>query len=114
MSRNSPVTTHILDLGSGKPASGVSVSLYRVTAQSETCIASGITDDDGRVMDWFDISVETGHYRIRFATGEWYHARGLETFFPEVCLDFHISDPGSHYHVPLLLNQWGFSTYRGS
>ncbi len=114
MSQKSPVTTHILDLGSGKPAAGVSVSLYRVTEQSETCIAKGITDDDGRVMSWFDTPVETGHYRIRFATGDWYQSRGLETFFPEVCLDFRVSDPDSHYHVPLLLNQWGFSTYRGS
>ena len=114
MTSKSPVTTHILDLGSGTPAAGVAVALYRVDDQQETCIARGTTDSDGRIMNWFDDAVEAGHYRIRFATGDWYQAAGLETFFPEVCLYFRITDPGSHYHVPLLLNQWGFSTYRGS
>ena len=114
MSSKSPVTTHILDLGSGTPAAGVAVALYRVDGQQESLIARGTTDGDGRVMNWFDDAVASGHYRIRFATGDWYQARGLETFFPEVCLDFRITDPDSHYHVPLLLNQWGFSTYRGS
>ncbi|MBQ0748367.1 MAG: hydroxyisourate hydrolase [Marinobacter sp.] len=114
MSLKSPVTTHILDLGSGNPAAGVSVSLYRIKDQQETSIAQGTTDNDGRVMNWFDTPIEPGHYRLRFATGDWYQSRGLSTFFPEVCLDFQVNDPDAHYHVPLLLNQWGFSTYRGS
>ncbi|MBB5321128.1 hydroxyisourate hydrolase [Marinobacter oulmenensis] len=114
MTPKSPITTHILDLGSGRPASGVEVTLYRVRDQVPGAIATATTDDDGRVMNWFDDPVEQGHYRLVFATGAWYQARGLETFFPEVSLDFTVADPSAHYHVPLLLNQWGFSTYRGS
>jgi 5-hydroxyisourate hydrolase len=65
-------------------------------------------------MSWFDAPLDAGHYRLTFETGAWFQARGLDTFFPEVNLDFRVSDPKAHYHVPLLLNQWGYSTYRGS
>ena len=114
MSTKSPITTHILDLGSGQPAAGVAVRLYRVHDQNHTAIASGTTDADGRVTNWFDTAIEAGHYQLRFATGDWYEGCGMDTFFPEVCLDFRVKDPDAHYHVPLLLNQWGYSTYRGS
>ncbi len=114
MTNNSPITTHILDLGGGKPAAGVAVTLEKVTDSQGTVIAEGITNDDGRIMSWFDGIIETGHYRLRFATGPWYESRNLETFYPEVSLDFQVTDPDVHYHVPLLLNQWGYSTYRGS
>ena len=114
MSAKSPITTHILDLGGGRPAAGVAVSLYKVQGGNESLIAEGVTDDDGRIIQWFDDPVELGHYRLTFETGAWYQERGLETFFPQVSLDFHVSDTDAHYHVPLLLNQWGYSTYRGS
>ncbi|MGP9822390.1 hydroxyisourate hydrolase [Salinarimonas sp. NSM] len=110
----SPITTHILDLGRGLPAAGVDVILERVTTNGTETLASGSTDADGRIMQWFDAPLSPGHYRLRFATGAWYQARGLETFYPEVSLDFQVSDTDAHYHVPLLLNQWGYSTYRGS
>lgn len=114
MTDKSAITTHILDLGGGRPAAGVAVSLYRVLGGKETLIAEGTTDDDGRIMQWFDDAIEVGHHRLIFETGAWYQERGQETFFPQVSLDFHVSDTGAHYHVPLLLNQWGHSTYRGS
>ncbi|SET08765.1 5-hydroxyisourate hydrolase [Marinobacter segnicrescens] len=114
MSAKSPVTTHILDLGTGRPAAGVAVTLNKVLGGQATRIAEGTTDDDGRIMNWFDAPLDAGHYRLTFATGSWYQARGLDTFFPEVSLDFHVADTNAHYHVPLLLNQWGYSTYRGS
>ncbi|MBZ2169347.1 MULTISPECIES: hydroxyisourate hydrolase [Marinobacter] len=114
MTAKSPITTHILDLGSGKPATGVTVVLYRVTEAREQLVATGRTNNDGRITDWFASDLEAGQYRLRFQTGEWYQAQGLDTFFPEVNLDFQVSDTGAHYHVPLLLNQWGYSTYRGS
>lgn len=110
----SPITTHILDLGRGQPAAGVDVTLERITAAQPEHLASGRTDDDGRLIQWFDGPISPGHYRLRFATGAWYQARGLDTFYPEVSLDFQVSDTDAHYHVPLLLNQWGYSTYRGS
>ncbi|MFN2361423.1 MAG: hydroxyisourate hydrolase [Marinobacter sp.] len=114
MTDKSPITTHTLDLGSGKPATGVAVSLEQVVDDRAIPIADGITDDDGRLMSWFDSTIEPGHYRLHFDTGAWFEARNLETFYPEVTLDFRVSDPQAHYHVPLLLNQWGYSTYRGS
>lgn len=114
MTGKSPITTHILDLGSGEPAAGVSVTLVKVSDGASEVIARGTTDNDGRLMSWFDGAAEPGHYRLRFATGAWYRQRKLETFYPEVTLDFQVADPSDHYHVPLLLNQWGYSTYRGS
>lgn len=114
MSAKSPITTHILDLGGGRPAAGVAVSLFKVLGGNERLIAEGTTDDDGRIMSWFDTAIEVGHYRLTFDTGTWYQDRGLDTFFPQVSLDFQVADTDAHYHVPLLLNQWGYSTYRGS
>ena len=114
MNTKSPITTHILDLGAGRPAAGVAVTLNKVLGGKETLIAEGVTDDDGRIMHWFDAPLDMGHHRLTFATGNWYQERGLETFFPEVSLDFYVADTDAHYHVPLLLNQWGYSTYRGS
>ncbi|MAM00158.1 hydroxyisourate hydrolase [Hydrocarboniclastica marina] len=114
MTDRSPVTTHILDLGGGRPAAGVRVALEQVLENGAKLIADAATDDDGRLMSWFRGPIERGHYRLRFATGAWYHARNLNTFYPEVTLDFHVVDPDAHYHVPLLMNQWGYSTYRGS
>lgn len=114
MTDKSPITTHILDLGSGKPAAGVAVTLEQVIDDRAVPIADGVTDDDGRLMSWFDSTLESGHYRLRFDTGAWFQAQNLDTFYPEVTLNFQVSDPQAHYHVPLLLNQWGYSTYRGS
>lgn len=114
MTAKSPITTHILDLGAGRPAAGVAVTLNKVLGGQATLIAEGTTDDDGRIMQWFDTALDAGHYRLTFATGAWYQGQGLETFFPEVSLDFNVTDTDAHYHVPLLLNQWGYSTYRGS
>lgn len=114
MTAKSPITTHILDLGAGRPAAGVAVTLSKVLGGQESLIAEGTTDRDGRIMNWFDTPPDLGHYRLTFATGAWYRERGQETFFPEVSLDFQVADTDAHYHVPLLLNQWGYSTYRGS
>ncbi|QSP95365.1 hydroxyisourate hydrolase [Marinobacter salinisoli] len=114
MTAKSPITTHILDLGSGKPAIGVTVALHHIIEGHEYLVAAGQTDQDGRITGWFETPIEAGHYRLRFETGDWYRGRGLDTFFPQVNLDFQVSDPNAHYHVPLLVNQWGYSTYRGS
>ncbi len=86
MSTKSPITTHILDLGSGHPAAGVSVSLFKIQGGNENLLAEGTTNDDGRITDWFDNPVEMGHYRLTFDIGTWYQERGLDTFFPQVSL----------------------------
>ncbi|WP_120003722.1 hydroxyisourate hydrolase [Nesterenkonia muleiensis] len=104
------VTTHILDNADGDPASGVVVTLSDSTGQQ---IASGTTDDDGRVADLGPETLPPGTYRLHFQTGAYFSAKGVTTFFPEVTISFTVSE-AAHYHVPLLLSPYAFSTYRGS
>lgn len=115
MSARSPVTTHVLELGTGRPAAGVAVRLTQITGLGhEKVLAEDETNQDGRLMDWFSAALVPGVYRLHFATGDWFQARGKEAFYPEITIDFRVSDLDTHYHVPLLLNQFGYSTYRGS
>lgn len=114
MTARSPITTHILDLGSGCPAEGVAVTLAQHQGSHWIEIARGYTDSDGRIGQWFDGPLTTGLYRLTFATGEYFRTQGKDCFYPQVTIDFSASDDQDHYHVPLLLNQWGYSTYRGS
>lgn len=112
----SGITTHVLDLASGRPASGVSVRLERQSAGGWTTLAERVTDADGRVRDLVsaDTRLEAGVHRLVFATGAYQRARGTPTFYPEVPVVFEIADPAQHHHVPLLLGPFGYSTYRGS
>ncbi|MFJ5956911.1 hydroxyisourate hydrolase [Paenarthrobacter sp. NPDC092416] len=110
----SQVTTHILDTGSGRPAAGVAVVLYVREGENWSLIAKGETDADGRIKTLGPERIPGGAYRLNFATGAYYEGLGTETFFPEVDLNFTVSDAGEHYHVPLLLSPFAFSTYRGS
>lgn len=110
----SHITTHVLDTGSGKPAARVAVTLDMLEGGRWVQIAAGATDDDGRVMSLGPDSLGSGTYRLGFDTGAYYAAAGIETFFPEVRLTFAVSQTQSHYHVPLLLSPFAYSTYRGS
>lgn len=111
----SPITTHILDTSLGRPAHGVAVRLERLGPDGAHVIANGITDDDGRIGDLLAPgSLETGTFRITFATGAYFEAQGRPVFYPEVSVVFTIEATDEHYHVPLLLNPFGYSTYRGS
>ncbi|WP_426299960.1 hydroxyisourate hydrolase [Arthrobacter sp. R-11] len=110
----SQITTHILDTGSGRPAADVAVVLSVFDGGSWTSVAEGTTDADGRIKNLGPERVPGGKYRLNFATGAYYAGLGTETFFPEVDLSFTVSDAGEHYHVPLLLSPFAFSTYRGS
>lgn len=113
-SHRSHVTTHVLDATSGRPAAGVAVCLEQATEAGWTGIASGATDDDGRVADLGPADLDPGTYRIRFDVGGYFDALGVETFYPEVTIAFRLADAGAHYHVPLLLSPFAYSTYRGS
>lgn len=104
------VSTHVLDAVTGRPATGVSVSL---TDGNGTTLADGTTDDDGRIGSLAP-DLPVGVYRIRFDTGAWFAAQGVETFYPEVVVAFRIIDADAHHHVPILLSPFAFSTYRGS
>ena len=111
----SQITTHILDTSVGKPAAGVMITLHTKTTSGWQLIASGITNRDGRVSDLLqeDRVLESGIYKLEFETKPYFLQQEIKTFYPSVAVEFEVSD-SSHYHVPLLLNPYGYSTYRGS
>ncbi len=107
-----PITTHVLDTAKGCPAAGIAVSLeHLVTADSWQQLASGTTDADGRIMDWMDGKASPGKYRLTFDTDTYHQGEG---FFSSVVVEFQINASDTHYHVPLLLSPFSYSTYRGS
>lgn len=111
----SPITTHVLDTALGKPAAGVPVQLYRVAGGEEAAIGEGVTNDDGRVADLLEPgALDAGTYRIVFAIGAYFANTGRESFYPHAEIVFIVKDAAAHYHVPLLLSPYGYSTYRGS
>lgn len=123
----SPITCHILDTTLGRPASGVHCELTHITTSQSTPVATALTDTDGRIKNWklIDPSNKTtnwiteelrpGIYKVRFNTSEYFVANKRETFFPFVDIVFEIAGkPDNHYHIPLLLSNYGYSTYRGS
>jgi 5-hydroxyisourate hydrolase len=111
----SAITTHVLDVTRGRPAAGVGVVLHRVGAASTAELARGTTDPDGRVKVFSPTPVlEAGSYRLTFEVGPYFASSGVETFYPRVIIEFEVRDASQHYHVPLLLSPFGYSTYRGS
>ncbi|WP_439892585.1 hydroxyisourate hydrolase [Ralstonia sp. 25C] len=110
------LSVHVLDQQTGTPAAAVRVTLEARTDGAWRTIGSGTTDTDGRIkaLETGAQPFTTGDYRVTFHTGDYYSARHTPTFFPEVPVVFHVQDAGQHYHIPLLLSPFGFSTYRGS
>lgn len=111
------ISTHILDTTRGRPAAGVEVTLERSGGAGGggwEAIGGGRTDDDGRVKALMSESPAPGTYRITFAVGPWFEAQQIDAFYPEVIIAFRVARAGEHFHVPLLLNPFGFTTYRGS
>lgn len=110
----SHVTTHILDTSIGRPAPGVAVALEARDGDGWVGIGTGFTDADGRVKELGPDRLESGAYRLRFDTGTYFAGIDTDTFFPEVVLIFLVDAEQEHYHVPLLLSPFAYSTYRGS
>jgi 5-hydroxyisourate hydrolase len=109
------ITTHVLDTARGRPAAGVPVVLERAAADSGwEPVARATTDADGRARGLLTSAPEDGSYRLTFDTGAYFGAVGDTGFYPEVSVTFVVADGGEHYHVPLLLSPFGYSTYRGS
>ncbi len=113
----STISTHILDTSRGRPASGVAVSLeLQNPDESWMQLAHAWTDDDGRVKPFFLVedNLAAGIYRLIFDTEGYFHEIAVESFYPQITIAFRIDDATQHYHVPLLINPFGYSTYRGS
>jgi 5-hydroxyisourate hydrolase len=114
----SPITTHVLDLELGRPGVGIAVRLEVYVP--DRCVwvelSKRVTDGDGRVRDLLESGspLDAGRHRLTFDTGAYFKARGAKTFYPSVTVEFEITEPGQHHHVPLLLSPFGYSTYRGS
>jgi len=104
------LSTHVLDAALGRPAAGVGV---RLEDADGTVLTEAQTDSDGRVTS-FAPSLDAGTYRLRFDTGGYFAASEQAGFYPEVVVTFDITDAQQHYHVPLLLSPFAYSTYRGS
>jgi 5-hydroxyisourate hydrolase len=108
------ITSHVLDTSTGRPAQGITVKLERSGDSNAAPVAAATTDPDGRVRDWLPEGVPPGRYRLVFQTGAWFQATGRETLYSQVIIDFEVKEGVPHYHLPLLLSPFGYSTYRGS
>ena len=112
----SGITTHVLDTSRGRPAEGVPATLEVEAAGGWKLLGKGTTNSDGRITDLTspDTQLTAGVYRLIFDTGRYFAAQQLKAFYPQVTIVFRIEDTSQHYHVPLLLSPFGYSTYRGS
>jgi 5-hydroxyisourate hydrolase len=108
----STVTTHVLDTALGQPAAGVAVRLERPGDTGP--VAEGVTNADGRIGDLGPDGLAPGLYRIVFGTGAYFARDRRRTFYPEVAVTFEVEDGTGHYHVPLVVSPFAYSTYRGS
>lgn len=110
------LTTHVLDTASGVPAAGIKVDLYRLDGDARVHLAAMVTNADGRtdspILPAADFA--TGRYELVFQAGDYFRRSDDPRFLDDIPIRFGINDPASHYHVPLLVSPFGFSTYRGS
>ena len=112
----SNISTHVLDTSLGRPAASVPLVLeVEQPHGSWKELGRGVTDSDGRCRQLLDgPALVEGTYRLTFDTAAYFKTCGVSGFYPQVCVEFDVRDATSHYHVPLLLSPYGYSTYRGS
>jgi 5-hydroxyisourate hydrolase len=111
------LTTHVLDTARGRPAAGVAIELWRLAGDQRTLVASMRTNADGRTGSPLlaGDALTAGVYELVFAVGAYFaDAGGAPPFLDRVPVRFGVADPAAHYHVPLLVSPWAYSTYRGS
>ncbi|MGB9098617.1 hydroxyisourate hydrolase [Erwinia sp.] len=111
-----PVSVHVLNLQTGVPTAGIVVDLEQQQKAGWVKLASGTTDQNGRIVALFpaDKDLTPGDYKVIFKTGDYYKTAKQDTFFPEIPVSFSVKESGEHLHIPLLLSQYGYSTYRGN
>ncbi|MBV0933810.1 hydroxyisourate hydrolase [Marinobacterium weihaiense] len=116
LAAGNPLSVHVLNLEDGLPSPDVTVTLEQKGANGWESLNSGITNENGRITALFPEgqSLETGTYRVTFETGDWFEKHDSDTFFPEIPVIFNVDGDVEHYHIPLLLSPYGFSTYRGN
>lgn len=113
----SPITTHVLDTSLGKPAAALAVVLSKAEAEGGAFreIGRGRTDADGRLASLLPAGpLERGRYRLDFAVGDYFAGQDRASLYPEVSVIFEVEPGAGHYHIPLLLSPFGYSTYRGT
>ncbi|CAN5350139.1 hydroxyisourate hydrolase [soil metagenome] len=114
MTERSHITSHVLDSTLGRPAVGVPLTLESFADDRWMPVASALTDDDGRATSLGPVALPAGRYRVVFDTGAYFAAQAQATLYPEVSVTFELANPAEHYHIPLLLSPFAYSTYRGS
>ena len=111
----SQITTHVLDTSIGKPGQNITIQLKKSVGNNWLAIAQGVTNMDGRIPDLLPVSrvLPPGNYQMVFHTSKYFNDLNIKGFYPAVEIQFSVFD-NSHYHIPLLINPYGYSTYRGS
>ena len=111
----SAITTHVLDTARGCPGAGIRVELHRKVEEAWKLIGESRTDGNGRCSDLMgEEKPAPGTYRLIFYATEYFQKQDAKTFYSEIAVIFEVGDSGQHYHVPLLISPFGYSTYRGS
>ena len=109
------ITTHVLDISRGRPAAELKIELHRKAGEEWKSVGAGITDDQGRCGVLLgDAPLAVGTYRLTFHAGAYFKAQHVESFYTDIPVIFEVRDARVHYHAPLLLSPFGYSTYRGS
>jgi|AntDeeMinimDraft_5_1070356.scaffolds.fasta_scaffold18730_2 5-hydroxyisourate hydrolase len=116
MAADNPLSVHVLNIENGLPSPDVNVTLEQKQDDGWEELNAAVTGDNGRINALYpeDMALENGTYRVTFDTGEWFENHDTETFFPEIPVVFAIDGELDHYHIPLLLSPYGYSTYRGN
>lgn len=116
LAAGNPLSVHVLNLETGLPSPGITVTLEQHVGSDWKLLSQGVTNEQGRIGELFPARqpLTAGEYRVVFKTGEYFKQTGRETFFPEIPVIFQARQTDQHYHIPLLLSPYGFSTYRGS
>lgn len=111
-----PLSVHVLNQETGLPSANIAVTLEAQQGEKWVKLNEAETDQNGRIKELYpkDTNLQKGIYKVTFKTGDWFKANNQRTFFPEVPVVFMIDGALEHYHIPLLLSSYGYSTYRGN